>query len=267
MDNKLLSFMIIIALCRCSAICADFRAIYDFEYTKDSINSIKGKDILYLEMSDRYSLCFSYYTYQTDSLHKEPNGREVWRKLFSAAIAKDGVNATFFPHKRSKFIISKNYYSDTIFVKDYIDNDVYKYNSYRKEFDWQICDSTKTVLGYQSYMATCNYHGREWVVWFTPDIPISDGPWAFCGLPGLILNAQDKDGLFSFSIIGLAANQDPKTDWIGEGKETDRITFLKKKYQFLRKSREILNAELGTNVRYSKDTRYFDGLEPDFLRH
>ena len=44
--------MIIIALCRCSAICADFRAIYDFEYTKDSINSIKGKDILYLEMSD-----------------------------------------------------------------------------------------------------------------------------------------------------------------------------------------------------------------------
>ena len=120
--------MIIIALCRCSAICADFRAIYDFEYTKDSINSIKGKDILYLEMSDRYSLCFSYYTYQTDSLHKEPNGREVWRKLFSAAIAKDGVNATSFPHKRSKFIISKNYYSDTIFVKDYIDNDVYKYH-------------------------------------------------------------------------------------------------------------------------------------------
>lgn len=30
---------------------ANYRAVYDFEYTKDSINSIKGEDILYLEIS------------------------------------------------------------------------------------------------------------------------------------------------------------------------------------------------------------------------
>ena len=31
---------------------ADFRAVYDFEYTKDSIHSIKEKDILYLEITE-----------------------------------------------------------------------------------------------------------------------------------------------------------------------------------------------------------------------
>lgn len=51
---------------------ADYRAIYDFEYTKDSINSIIGEDILYLEISKNSSFCFSYYTYYTDSLKTRP---------------------------------------------------------------------------------------------------------------------------------------------------------------------------------------------------
>ena len=47
---------------------ADYRAIYDFEYTKDSINSIIEKDILYLEIAEKGSFCFSYHTYYSDSL-------------------------------------------------------------------------------------------------------------------------------------------------------------------------------------------------------
>lgn len=85
---------------------ANYRAVYDFEYTKDSINSIIGEDILYLEISKNSSFCFSYYTYYTDSLINTPNGWAVWRKLFSAAIAKDGTNATSFPHKRSTFMVT-----------------------------------------------------------------------------------------------------------------------------------------------------------------
>lgn len=66
----------------------NYRATYSFQYTKDSINSLKGNDILYLEISENKSFCFSYYTYQSDSLRRDPNGRKIWRQLFSAAIAK-----------------------------------------------------------------------------------------------------------------------------------------------------------------------------------
>ena len=103
----LLIILINIALFSSNVIGANYRAIYDFEYTKDSINSIKGEDILYLEISKNSSFCFSYYTYYTDSLKNTPNGWAVWRKLFSAAIAKDGTNATSFPHKRSTFMVTK----------------------------------------------------------------------------------------------------------------------------------------------------------------
>ena len=255
-----------LALFSCNALGADFRAIYNFEYTKDSIRSIKGEDILNLELCDGHSFCFSQYTWETDSLHATPGGDAVWRKLLTAALEKEGSTTTAFPHKRSTFLITKHYTSDTIHVKDVIDGEIYEYDTFKSEFSWQLCDSTKRIKGFEAYMATCHYHGREWTVWFTPDIPFSDGPWMFCGLPGLVLEAYDKDYLFSFRLVGLVANHKPQKDWLGKGKKTDRISFLKKDYQYLKNLPRISNAIIGTNVPESEDTRYLDGLEPDFKR-
>lgn len=247
-----------------NAVGQGYRAVYDFEYTKDSINSITGKDILFLELKGKSSFCFSYYTYQTDSLRSSPNGRTVWRELFTAAIRKDGVNATSFPHKRSTFMITKINDNDTILVKDVIDDDIFQYETSKKEFDWKITDSSKVIKGYESYQATCNYHGREWIVWFTPEIPFNDGPWLFSGLPGLIVEAHDKDNLFSFILIGLSSNKHPKIDWTGRGKQTNREEFLRNKYKYLKNLNSVLNAELGIDLSSGKDTRYIEGLERDF---
>ncbi len=52
-------------------------------------------------------------------------------------------------------------------------------------------------------MATTKDHGRDWTVWFTPDIPIQEGPWKLCGLPGLILEAAESTGQHSFTATGL----------------------------------------------------------------
>lgn len=155
--------------------------------------------------------------------------------------------------------------SDTLCIKDVIDNDIYEYNSFKNEFHWQLCDSTKTISGFEAYKATCSYHGREWVVWYSPEIPFSDGPWVFCGLPGLILEAQDTGHLFSFRLVGLMSSQKLKKDWLDKGKQTDRISFLRKNYKYLKNLSLIFNAEMGTSIPDSdNDTRYLDGLEPDF---
>ena len=46
-------------------------------------------------------------------------------------------------------------------------------------------------------------YGRNWIAWYTTDIPIQDGPYKFNGLPGLILKINDETGSHSFQFIGI----------------------------------------------------------------
>ncbi len=68
---------------------------------------------------------------------------------------------------------------------------------------WQLENVTDTILGYTCQKARLQFRGRDYTAWFTADIPISDGPWKFMGLPGLILKVEDSRQLFSFTLIGL----------------------------------------------------------------
>lgn len=78
--------------------------------------------------------------------------------------------------------------------------------TYEEEWEkpqWELKDSTKVILEYSCQLAVSHYRGRIWYAWFTFDIPISEGPWKLCGLPGLILEAYDKNKDYSFTATGL----------------------------------------------------------------
>ena len=66
-----------------------------------------------------------------------------------------------------------------------------------------ITDSTKQILNYDCQMARCKFKGRTWTAWFTADIPLDNGPWKLCGLPGLILRAYDSKQQYIFDCVGM----------------------------------------------------------------
>ena len=72
--------------------------------------------------------------------------------------------------------------------------------------EWTIFPDTMTVLNYLCFKATTTFRGRNYIAWFTPDIPINEGPWKIYGLPGLILRLEDEDGLFVHEAIGLTSH-------------------------------------------------------------
>ncbi|GAB6121295.1 GLPGLI family protein [Dysgonomonas termitidis] len=74
---------------------------------------------------------------------------------------------------------------------------------------WDISTDTLTVLGYICQKATTEFRGRDYEAWFSPDIPVNEGPWKFHGLPGLIMKVSDSENLFSFEIIGLENLDNP----------------------------------------------------------
>ena len=63
-------------------------------------------------------------------------------------------------------------------------------------------------------MARCKFKGRTWTAWFTTDIPLDNGPWKLCGLPGLILRAYDAKQQYIFDCVGMK-----------QAKEGENITY------------------------------------------
>lgn len=110
--------------------------------------------------------------------------------------------------KRFVFKDSKNkklLLGDDVAVRFYLVSDTLS------NFKWKIGKEQKKILNYTCTRATTTFRGRSYEAWFTDDIPISNGPWKFCGLPGLIVAVNDLNSVFSYKLTGidLKAKFDP----------------------------------------------------------
>ncbi len=86
----------------------------------------------------------------------------------------------------------------------------YNYEFAKPIFDWEIEDSVKIINGYKCTKAVSVIKNKKYVAWFTEEIPLSNGPYVFGGLPGLILQLECKDKInFSFTMIGISKISSP----------------------------------------------------------
>lgn len=141
-----------------------------------------------------------------DSLRTTSSGRAIYREIIKNMASKYVDTGVFddsaLPQCRMYILKSRNDSILSLYDKNGSSHSHF-YTEPLCEMQWQIGDSTKTILGYECIIAETDFHGRNWKVWFTPEIPIQDGPWKFCGLPGLILEATDSTGQHSFIADGI----------------------------------------------------------------
>jgi GLPGLI family protein len=69
--------------------------------------------------------------------------------------------------------------------------------------NWSILSETKNIEGYQCQKAKGDFHGRNFIVWFTNELPFKTGPWKLTGLPGLIIEALDSTKRIKFELISF----------------------------------------------------------------
>jgi GLPGLI family protein len=101
---------------------------------------------------------------------------------------------------------------------------------------WEILEDTLTVCENLCQKATCTFRGRKYVAWFTMNIPISNGPWKFGGLPGLILKIYDTDNIYVFECVGIEYHKEKyiirKWDYsefkFTKGKRENTLKLIKK---------------------------------------
>lgn len=104
-----------------------------------------------------------------------------------------------------QYVIFKSAETDKIYYTLQIPktSDRFYYVQEKDLFNWEISPETKLIEGYKTQKATTSFAGRNYVAWFTPEIPIPEGPYKFNGLPGLILEIADTKGHYVFKFIGL----------------------------------------------------------------
>lgn len=64
-------------------------------------------------------------------------------------------------------------------------------------------DEKKTIENFNCRKAKTNFGGRRWIAYYSTDISISDGPYKFAGLPGLILELYSEDNDYHFLMRSL----------------------------------------------------------------
>lgn len=125
-----------------------------------------------------------------------------------ARIMNDKRDDTQLPSGHYRSYVYKNIPEGKLTERNHFDLEYWQYSEDWEKPEWEIGDDTKTILGYECIEATSIYRGRRWTAWFTTDIPIQEGPWKLCGLPGLILEAYDTEKNYHFEADGLVQNPD-----------------------------------------------------------
>lgn len=76
--------------------------------------------------------------------------------------------------------------------------------------EWRFSDEdTDSIMGYDCRKATVEFAGRSYTAWFTPEIPLSFGPYKFGGLPGLILKLEDAERQYIWKAMGFERDNSP----------------------------------------------------------
>jgi GLPGLI family protein len=187
-----------------------YAIIYTYKYINDTVKKNPKYDKQVLEIGDSLSHYYSVYGDKVDSIYYNFSNHRQNKD------GSDGIN----PHKeaglqkneRPKY---ENYYTsypkkELLTALTAISYNEFIYEEPVPKFEWKIQADTMTVLGYKCIKAITTFRGRTYEVWFTPFIPIRQGPWKLNGLPGLILKATDTKGYFEWTVTGIEKPQNRK---------------------------------------------------------
>lgn len=189
---------------------------------------------------------YSPVTEYIDSLNSTPEGKAKIKEMSRAALSSGKLDD--IPKPDGTMYVIKSFSDNKLKHYDTSGLEKFTYEEPMTQWNWEIGDSTKVILGYECIIATTEYHGRKWTAWFAPEIPMPNGPWKLDGLPGLILEAEAEGGQYSFIATGIqqTAKQISPVYLANEYEQTSRINYLKAKRAFMDNPVGKINAQFGS---------------------
>jgi GLPGLI family protein len=188
--------MIRIKICLYLSFCLNFN-IYSQEYIK---GIAKYRNTLALsDSANRRAIDVSLFFTQQESIFKDyttedfkVNNNDTSHKSSSSNVYELYKNIDI-----RKIFLREMAFMQRVIVEDSLIN-----------HDWKIGKEKRKIGKFDCQNAEVDFRGRHYIAWFTLEIPVSNGPWKFHGLPGLIVEVSDtlKQVKFELLQIQLSSN-------------------------------------------------------------
>lgn len=222
---------------------ANLKISYTLSWKEDSNNLERVRnETMILLIGEHVSKFMSENFYDMINFGRQAEREGRLRQFFDNNEAKKYLS-------RYTYRIYKNFPEGKYTYNDGVIPDFLEYIEDFSVFNWVLLDETKTIGNYKAQRAYCYYGGRNWVAWYTTEIPINDGPYKFYGLPGLIIKVYDEEEHYIFEMTKLERYENGvNIEYEDRGwMQTTRADFLKA-YRNLQ--RDIINRakEAGANV-------------------
>lgn len=173
------------------------RLRYQMTWVPDTLKPDETREnIMMLQVGHTISKWSDYHIFLADS---------IWNAMAREKKARSDVQNRVYPleAKSISIMIFRNLPEGRTTTIDRIPFSAYRYVEDTDDPEWQLKSDSDSIHGYHCYKASTTYHGRTYTVWYTPEIPVGQGPWKLGGLPGMILKAVDDKGHYTFECIAI----------------------------------------------------------------
>lgn len=278
--NRLITsiIMCVIAMSAIAQEKADIIVSYDVQHKNWERDTVKTIKMTLLANSNKAKY-FNDISLWTDSLKSTPEGKKQWSQILRAACMTQtpeglSIDLRKGPVKTVDAYVFTSLPDERLRYYSKFANEPCYYDESLSEMQWEISDSTASILGYDCQSATADYHGRKWKAWFSAEIPVPFGPWKLHGLPGLILKAEADNGT-TFQATGIEKTERIMSPMYSadDYEKKDRKKALAEHEYFLNNREAIIKAQYGGSIKFDQNAivrTKFDAAkfadEPDYVK-
>lgn len=179
-----------------SFLSSQIKISYEVKYKPDSTIINYNTEEMLLLIDNKTSYFYNLTKFKLDSIFTQ----------VTSQYSKTGLAPSVSMKYELKFGVYKDFKNEKFIEINNIMSKNFSFEISKPKLRWKFMDSEKTILNYKVKKAVVDFGGKSWTAWYAPEIPISDGPYKFYGLPGLILEISDSKGGYTFWAKGIEKN-------------------------------------------------------------
>lgn len=162
--------------------------VVDYKYTKNVAYLYEQQFKMTFNNSTSYSKEVKIKALESNEI-KKYSDKGLTKNIIAG---RKNITPAFYYNTRDDFYFSDIWPDDVLIVKEDPFN-----------WDWQLHKETKKIGNFICQKASIHFRGRDYIAWFTNEIPVPFGPWKFQGLSGLILEVYNTDETFHIIVNQL----------------------------------------------------------------